>query len=642
MKKQKITTNRLNFFFIVLFTCISFLSFADQNQTGAFSLFAPGTETIVNYEDYGRFKGVGTNKYNYKIRNHRGLAQAVGEGIYPNRKVYLDPLYKKLVKDEQLTGSPWGFVKGPDYRRNFYKWASTEHESGVKLFFTAVALKNAGLHLEAVKAYYAALIHFPGEACWSKDGSFVWYIGPAALSSIKDITRQHPELGIELMEAKVIIKNANDTDLSNDEVIVWPGSFINYDPETRQKEKCDYRELKVVKQRGKGKVRVVQYANGDWQLMVAGTPFLIKGMTFSPTPVGMGPDSGSLNRWMSYDSNDNGVIDVAYETWVDKNKNNKQDPNEKTVGDFQLLREVGCNTIRVFYDETINKELLRRLHDDYGVRVIMCNFLGAYTVGSGASWEEGTDYTNQEQKKRMKENVAKMVNEYKGESFILMWLLGNENNQSADYTGINSTRTNASKYPQEYVEFLNEAAAVIHQMDPDHPVATGNMQLRMIDLFNKSAPEIDILGVNSYRGQDGFGSLWEEVKTTFDRPVFLTEYGCDAYWEEKGEDEEAQVVYHKNCWQDIEFNTACHWGEGNSIGGLVFEWLDEWWKDNVSGDSAFHHQTLSQADMNFPDGRSHEEWFGLCGQGDGKNSPFLRQPRKAYYLYQEMWQQKGD
>lgn len=41
--------------------------------------------------------------------------------------------------------------------------------------------------------------------------------------------------------------------------------------------------------------------------------------------------------------------------------------------------------------------------------------------------------------------------------------------------------------------------------------------------------------------------------------------------------------------------------------------------------------------MNFPDGKSHEEWFGICGQGDGSKSPFLRQPRKVYYSYKEIW-----
>lgn len=626
-------------FFVSALLTTSIFAESEEKSTSRFKLASSSTAKIVTYSKYGKFQGVGTKDYKYTIKDYRGLAKAVGEGIYPNKKVYQDPIYKKLLKQGKLEGSPWEFVAGPDYEKNFYKWASLEYESGVKLFFTALALNEAGLSLPAIKAFYAAVIHFPGEACWAKDASFVWYIGPAAISEIKNITRQHPELGLELQGAAVVVQNAYDVDLSNDVVIVNPGKFIAFNPEERKLRKYDLSQAKVIQRRGSGKVQVVQYDNGHWQLLVNGKPFFVKGLTFLPTPVGRGPDDGSLNDWMNVDTNKNNINDIAYETWIDKNGNNKRDPDEKTVGDFKLLQEMGANAVRVFYDEHIDKELLRKLHQDYGVYVIMCNFIGAYTVGSGASWEQGTDYTNKEHKKNMKQNVTEMVLAYKDEPFILMWLLGNENNLSADYSGINTTRTNASRYPEEYAKFLNEMAALIHKLDPDHPVATGNLQLRMIDLFNKYCPELDILGVNSYRGKEGFGSLWEEVKVTFDRPVIITEFGCDAYWEGKGEDELAQSNYHKNCWYDINYNTAAGWGQGNSIGGIVFEWLDEWWKDNVSGDPASHQQTVSQGDMNFPDGRSHEEWFGICSQGNGKHSPFLRRPRQAYYLYKDLWQE---
>jgi len=33
----------------------------------------------------------------------------------------------------------------------------------------------------------------------------------------------------------------------------------------------------------------------------------------------------------------------------------------------------------------------------------------------------------------------------------------------------------------------------------------------------------------------------------------------------------------------------------------------------------------------------HEEWLGICGQGNGVRSPFLRELRKSYFLYKELW-----
>ena len=74
-------------------------------------------------------------------------------------------------------------------------------------------------------------------------------------------------------------------------------------------------------------------------------------------------------------------------------------------------------------------------------------------------------------------------------------------------------------------------------------------------------------------------------------------------------------------------------GAGNALGGVVFEWLDEWWKAY----EPWIHDTKGVWKGPFPDGFMHEEWFGICGQGDGKLSPFLRQLSKSYYTYQKLW-----
>ena len=139
---------------------------------------------------------------------------------------------------------------------------------------------------------------------------------------------------------------------------------------------------------------------------------------------------------------------------------------------------------------------------------------------------------------------------------------------------------------------------------------------------------MDIYGANAYRGKYGFGmSFWESVKDTWGKPVIITEYGCPAYMEGKSREaaEEAQAEYLKNAWQDIAYNSAGSPGAGNSIGGVLFEWVDEWWKA--------YEPSVHDAKRNwsgpFPDGWNYEEWLGICGQGDGKSSPFLRQLRKS-------------
>ncbi|OGX15963.1 MAG: hypothetical protein A2166_06815 [Omnitrophica WOR_2 bacterium RBG_13_41_10] len=333
---------------------------------------------------------------------------------------------------------------------------------------------------------------------------------------------------------------------------------------------------------------------------------------------------------MEDDFNYNGKIDGPYDSFVDKNRNNKQDRNEPAVGDFKLMKDMGVNTIRVYHQPfTVNKELLGELYGKYGIRVIMGDFLGKYALGSGAKWNPGTDYNNEEQKKNMMESVTKMVLEFKDEPFILFWLLGNEN--------IYGYACNADKYPDEFFKFANEVAQQIKSIDPEHPVAICSGDILFLDKFGKDAPDIDIFGTNAYRGDYGFGFLWRQVKGETNKPVFITEFGCPAYAEGKSieQTEYLQAEYHSNSWRDIEDNMAfgIGIGSGNALGAVVFEWLDEWWKAYEPS----QHDTKGLWAGPFPDGFMHEEWLGVSGQGDGKLSPYLRQLRKAYYRYKKLW-----
>jgi len=68
----------------------------------------------------------------------------------------------------------------------------------------------------------------------------------------------------------------------------------------------------------------------------------------------------------------------------------------------------------------LKKEILRDLYKNYGIMTIMGDFLGKYTLGSGAQWNPGTDYKNEQHRKNMMDSVLGMVKEYKDEPFYLI------------------------------------------------------------------------------------------------------------------------------------------------------------------------------------------------------------------------------
>jgi len=439
---------------------------------------------------------------------------------------------------------------------------------------------------------------------------------------------------MKLEGASIRVLNGYDNDIANDAFIVTPGRIVkNHMPETVSDRLKKFfrvrREKSQIKRKlGEGKVRFVQYADGDWELLVDGRPYVIKGITYAVVKVGQSPDDGSLKSWMEYDYDGNGRCDGPYDAFIDSNLNNKQDRNEPAVGDFEILKRMGVNTIRLYHQpHTLDKKILRDMYKRTGIRVILGDFLGKYALGSGATWFEGTDYENPQHKAAMLESVKKMVLEFKDEPYILMWLLGNEN--------VYGVACNADKKPEAFYEFVNEAALLIKSLDPNHPVAIANGDTLHLDLFGKHAPAVDMFGANVYRGDFGFGSYWESVRQETDRPVFVTEYGCPAYTYcvSREEAQQKQADYLTGCWEDIERNMAFADGAGNAIGGVLFEYLDEWWK----GYEPAVHDTKGLWAGPFPDGSMHEEWLGVAGQGDGASSPFLRQLRKSYYAYQRLW-----
>ncbi|MFH1768558.1 MAG: glycoside hydrolase family 2 TIM barrel-domain containing protein [Candidatus Omnitrophota bacterium] len=311
------------------------------------------------------------------------------------------------------------------------------------------------------------------------------------------------------------------------------------------------------------KVELMKDTSGIWRLYVNGGVFFVKGVCYEPVKVG--DKLSAANEWMDYDFNNNGINDCAYDSWVDKNRNNRQDPDEVDLGDFYLMKEMGVNAIRLYHHVNIKKEVLRDIYERFGIRVIIGNLLGAYCWGSGASWQQGTDYTNPEHCKSMLDDVKRMVLEHKDEPYLLMWLLGNENDVAGCYENSTFNNTNARLKPEVFAKFVNKMAEFIHFLDRDHPVGVCDSTYLLLSYYKDFTPAIDFIGFNSYAGHYGLSSLFRTVKFYIDKPVLISEFGADSYDHRKGgRNEDLQIFYHKSSWRDIVNNSQ------NEAGGEFY------------------------------------------------------------------------
>jgi len=612
----------------------------------------PGAEVPIQYKKYGIFHSPNTAKYRYVIKNKTGLAAAAGEGVFPNQDITKDPAYQKLKREKQLEGSHWNYVDTRNSARNFYKWATTQEDPGVRQFYVGIMLERSGLLEQAIKSFYAVVVHFPKTVAWTYYKT-PWYVGPTSMDRVEQLLRRHPHLNMVLEEGKFAARNIFDVDVKNDSISTDPGTLRKKKKLFGKNKEVNLAKLPVVKTIGGPKIQLRKYKNGHWQLFVDGKPFVIRGINYSVTPVGLSPDRGTWNNardWQLLDTDKNGVHDGFFEAFIDKNKNNQRDKDEELVGDAQLLKELGINTLRA-YHHIYDKNLFRRLHEDYGLYVMCGDLLGGYATGSGAKWEDGTDYKNLEQRKKMLESVRSMVEENKEEPYVLMWVLGNEN--------VYGVANNSQQATDEFFQLVNEAAKLVHELDPTRPVMYVNGDLAYLEYFQKRCPDVDIFGANVYRGEQGFGRhLFLTVKDKLDSPTVITEFGAPAYAEDYTieEAEAYQAMYVANNWEDLEAHLAGQ-GVGNSLGGVLFEYVDEWWKANsdlpayvqkeravwYQSKSALYknlqpdvHDTVPQFGLPFLDGWSYEEWMGFMSLGDGRNSSFVRQPRPVYHTIKQM------
>ncbi|KPK41657.1 MAG: hypothetical protein AMJ78_04910 [Omnitrophica WOR_2 bacterium SM23_29] len=377
------------------------------------------------------------------------------------------------------------------------------------------------------------------------------------------------------------------------------------------------------------KVSVIKLPDGHFQLLVGKSPYFVKGVCYQPIPIGE---------------------DYSYNFW--------SDPNKPWLVDGKLMMEAGINTVR-FYHPGQNpeeaKELIGDLYKKYNIRTIMGHTLGLYDFPPPNYAEEGF-------RTQIKEDVLKMVKDYKDEPAILCWLLGNETNYSFDdqiapwstdeLDAIEDPKERANQKARIYYSFVNEMAKEIHSIDPNHPVAMGNGELFYLEIAREVASQVDLLGGIFYRGKS-FGNFWQELQRKFGKPVIFIEFGCDRFNAlKKKEDEEIQAYFLESLWKEIIRNSAGRTGKGNALGGCIFEWTDEWWKHNPSNpagwwvqdeeagwsNGAYYFDIEVEGHMNM-----NEEWYGIVGLSTEKeNGINKRIPKKAYYVLKDLWSKSYD
>ncbi len=264
--------------------------------------------------------------------------------------------------------------------------------------------------------------------------------------------------------------------------------------------------------------------------------------------------------------------------------------------DAALMEQAGINVIRTY--EAITDTAVLDVLYSHGIRVINTVYVWGGDEPSAT--------------------VAAKVNAVKDHPAILMWSLGNEWNYNGLYVGLSFDESMAR---------INEAAAIVRANDPSRPITTVYGHIPSKETID-AMPEIDIWGLNMYSGLS-FGNVFTQWPSLTGKPMFMAEYGADAWNANTGsEDTAAQAEATRVLTQILIANSSASDPDSVCTGGTIFEWADEWWK---AGDPAVQDTGgIAPGGGPHPDLTFNEEYWGIVDA--------YRNPRPAYYELQTLFQ----
>ncbi|MEO1096476.1 MAG: glycoside hydrolase family 2 TIM barrel-domain containing protein [Bacteroidota bacterium] len=364
--------------------------------------------------------------------------------------------------------------------------------------------------------------------------------------------------------------------------------------------------------------------NSGMRLIVNGKDFMVNGMNWDYFPIGT---NFSYSLWNQPDD----IVQAALDA------------------EMSLLKNMGVNTIRVYTG--IQPKWITYIYENYGIYTMLNHSFGRYGLTIDGAWVAVTDYRNKATQDLLLSEVSEMTELYKDTPGLLLFLLGNENNYGLFWAGAETEDFPDDEEEKQFIgekrgrpmyKLMNDAVLRMKQIDSAHPVAICNGDLLFAEIIAEECKDVDIYGVNMYRGES-FGDAFERVKNELDKPILFTEFGTDAYNAlSNSEDQRMQAYFMVENWKEIYENAAGLGKAGNSIGGFTFQFSDGWWKYGQTRNLDVHDNTASWANggyyLDFEEGTNNmnEEWFGICAKGrTDARGLYTLYPRAAYYALKE-------
>ncbi|MEN9511449.1 MAG: hypothetical protein RLZZ370_1268 [Bacteroidota bacterium] len=183
----------------------------------------------------------------------------------------------------------------------------------------------------------------------------------------------------------------------------------------------------------------------------------------------------------------------------------------------------------------------------------------------------GFNYSDTAKVGRQYRHFCQAINKFKDHPALLLWGIGNE---------LDLNYTNPACW-----DAVQQLARYAHLVDPNHPTSTVTAGLDSMDVqwILKKAPDIDLLGINTYG--DIAGVPRNIRRYGWSGPYMITEWGPNGYWEApqtswkasiEQSSSEKKAVYLSRYQDFIAPNTSQCLGSYAFLWGAKQEYTETW------------------------------------------------------------------
>ncbi|HSF53651.1 MAG TPA: glycosyltransferase [Algoriphagus sp.] len=364
--------------------------------------------------------------------------------------------------------------------------------------------------------------------------------------SFQAIQERHPEIKSAILFHSDLDKNwiTEWRPSENPEFIDWTFDLKDFGNFTAQFDFFSERNFSLEPKEKQTEIHqptMLESKGGNHQLLVAGKPFYIKG--------------------------------IAYNNGKDWEEGFKPLTRNQLDKDFQLIKEMGANTIRRYEPGIYDRNILKAAKD-HDLKVMF-----------GFWFDPKIDFLKDEEKlKSYRKRVLAKVKHHKDDQSIIAWNLGNE---TWGLLKKHYAQPYLSLVRRSYLQFLDDLAIEIRQIDPERPIFSSEEHdnerlIGAIHQFRAYAPHIDVIGVNSYY-EENISQLQTVMEKAYPgKPYAVTEFGPKGYWNEELGDywRDSLLIEvsstNKAEWYKTQWSDYIEKYKDKNLGGIAFSWADRY------------------------------------------------------------------